>query len=78
MFITLQGNHTLDELVHWLEQNIGYRTVEKRSYISGPGWSITPSSLPMEGVARGIRIRNEWVVIIDDEQAALLFKLRWM
>ena len=78
MIINVKGNYTLDELVNWLERNIGYRTLEKRSYIQGPGWSITPTSLPMEGFVSGIRVEHEWVVIIDDEKSAVLFKLKWL
>ena len=77
MMFNLRGDYTLDELVNWLEQHIGYRTLENKSLVQGPGWSISPASLPMEGVAGGIRVQQEWVVRIDDEKYALLFRLRW-
>ena len=77
MMFNIRGDYTSDELVNWLEKHISYRTSENYSLIQGPGWSISPASLPMEGVVRGIRIKHEWVVRIDDEQLAVLFKLKW-
>lgn len=77
MMFNIKGDYTSDELVNWLEQHISYRTFEKKSLIQGPGWSLSPASLPMEGFVSGIRVEHEWVVRIDDEKTALLFKLKW-
>jgi hypothetical protein len=69
------GKQGVDELIGWLDENVGYHYpvyCEDPIVKVGDGWEIrTERQVVPEGVA------SRWVLDITDEQKFMLYCLRW-
>jgi hypothetical protein len=81
MFPEIHGTSSIDDVAEWLGENVGTWDKEVRGLTApvvrkGVGWEI--QSIKTSSTSKEFANTIKWVALIEDDQKAMLFALKWV